>query len=85
MDPTLASHDRRIHRWTISRIIALFQGLQRFPGARPGVDAAALGRVMDMVFWGQLARAAALRPRELREWIDVTADLIFHALFTDGT
>ena len=82
-DPTLAAHDRRIHRWTNSRIVALFQRLQRLPGARPGVDAAALGRAMDVVFWTQLARAAVLRPAELREWVDVTTDLIYHALFLD--
>ncbi len=82
-DPTLDAHDRRIHRWTNRRIVALFQGLQRLPHARPGVDGAALGRAMDVVFWTQLARAAALRPRELREWIDVTTDLIYHALFLD--
>jgi hypothetical protein len=82
-DPTLATNDRRIHRWTNGRILSLFQGLQRLPLARPGVDAAALARAMDLVVWTQLARAAALRPAELREWIDVTTDLMYHALFLD--
>jgi len=83
VDPTLQAKDQQIHRWTNSRITALFQRLQQLPGARPDVDARALGRTMDVVFWTQLARAAALRPRELREWISVTTDLIYHALFLD--
>jgi hypothetical protein len=83
-DPSLEEQDRRIHMWTNARIVAVFEGLQRLPGSRPGVDVQALGRAMDVFFWTQLARTAALRPRQLREWIDVTTDLIYHALFLDS-
>jgi AcrR family transcriptional regulator len=84
-DPALQEFDHQIHRWTNERIGRVFQHLQRMPGARPDVDAGALSRAMDVFFWSHLARAASLRPRELRDWIDTAAHVIYHALFLDPT
>jgi hypothetical protein len=64
-------------------VLAVFQQLQRLPGARPGVDARTLARVMDRFFWSLLAKAARMPKRELEQWIDMLAHLVFHALFRD--
>jgi AcrR family transcriptional regulator len=82
-DPELETLDLRIRVWTTSRVRGVFERLQRAPGARPGVDAAALARTMDVFFWNQLARAATIRPAELREWIESATHLLHHALFLD--
>jgi AcrR family transcriptional regulator len=82
-DRELEALDRQIRVWTTGRVRAVFEHLQRLPGARPDVDVAALARMMDVLFWNQLARAAILRPAELREWISAATHLIYHALFLD--
>jgi AcrR family transcriptional regulator len=84
-DRELQAVDQKIRRWTTWRVRNVFERLQRAPGARPDVDAAALARTMDVFFWNQLARAATIKPRELREWIDSATHLIYHALFLDVT
>lgn len=66
-DRELAALDARIHAWTAERVRAVFERLQQAPGARPGVDAAALARTLDVFFWNQLAQAATLRAKEVRE------------------
>jgi hypothetical protein len=43
-----------------------------------------LARVMDSFFWSLLARAVRLPAAELNQWIDSSAHLIYHAIFTDS-
>jgi AcrR family transcriptional regulator len=82
-DAGLEALDHRIRAWTTGRVRAVFEGLQRARGARPGVDAAALARTMDVFFWNQLSRAATLSRKQLREFVDSATHLIYHALFLD--
>lgn len=82
-DSELASKQAEIHTWTTARILAVFNHLQQLPGARPGVDIAALARVMDSFFWNLLAQARRLSKPELNQWIDAATHLIYHALFRD--
>jgi len=82
-DPELAQKQREIHAWTTARVTAVFKLLQQLPGGRPGVDIAALARVMDSFFWNLLAQALRLSKTELNQWIDAATHLIYHALFTD--
>jgi AcrR family transcriptional regulator len=82
-DPELAQKQQEIHAWTTARVMAVFKLLQQLPGARPGVDIAALARVMDSFFWNLLAQALRLSETELNQWIDAATHLIYHALFTD--
>jgi AcrR family transcriptional regulator len=82
-DHDLEMKDRAVRRWTTRRVRAVFEQLQRLPGARTGVDAGALARTMDVLFWNQLARAATLRPTELNEWIDSVTHIMYHSLFAD--
>ena len=82
-DPDLARKQQRIRAWTTSRVTALFAGLQKWPGARSGVDVPALARVMDGFFWSLLSQAIRMPRRELNDWIDSATHLIYHALFFD--
>jgi AcrR family transcriptional regulator len=82
-DPELAKKQQEIHVWTTSRVMAVFKLLQQLPGARSGVDIAALAQVMDSFFWNLLAQALLLSKAELNQWIDAATHLIYHALFTD--
>lgn len=83
-DSDLARKQKQIHAWTTARATSLFQLLQQHPGARRGVDAAALARVMDDFFWSLLAQAAQMPAPELNQWLDSATHLIYHALFTDS-
>jgi AcrR family transcriptional regulator len=83
-DDDLARKQMLIHRWTSARIAAVFRRLQRYPGARPGVDIEELARVLDSLFWDLLARAARRRDVNLRRTVDATVHLVYHALFIDG-
>jgi AcrR family transcriptional regulator len=82
-DPELARKQQEIHAWTTGRVMAVFKLLQQLPGARRGVDIAALAQVMDSFFWNLLAQALRLSKAELNQWIDAATHLIYHALFTD--
>jgi len=82
-DPELAQKQLEIHIWTTSRVMAVFKLLQQLPGARPGVDTAALARVMDSFFWNLLAHALRLSKVELNQWIAAATHLMYHALFAD--
>ena len=82
-DAELGQKQREIQEWTSSRARALFEHLQRMPGARPGVDISTLARVMDKFFWSLLAQALQMPAKELDRWIDSSTHLIYHALFTD--
>jgi hypothetical protein len=53
------------------------------PGARPGVDALGLARVMDAFLWSLLAQASQLGKREINRALDSATHLIYHALFAD--
>ena len=83
-DPALQQKQRKIHAWTIARVLGLFQALQQMPGARREADLPALARAMDSFFWSLLAQALTMRKAELNQWIDAATHLIFHALFTDA-
>lgn len=74
-DAALEALNRKVRAWTSARVRAAFEHWQRLPGARPGVDAAALARTMDVLFWNQ--------PGDVDEFIDSTTHLIYHALFLD--
>ena len=82
-DENLARMQAEIRAWTTSRVIAVFQHLQKLPGARPGVDLRGLARAMDTFFWSLLAQAVRLSRVELNQAIDAATHLIYHALFTD--
>ncbi len=82
-DPGLARKQEQIHTWTTTRVMAVFQLLQKLPGARPGVDVSGLARVMDSFFWSLLARAVRMPTAELNQWIDSATHLIYHAMFVD--
>jgi AcrR family transcriptional regulator len=83
-DAELARRDQEIHAWTTARVTAVFQLLQQLPGARQGVDTAGLARVIDGMFWNLLAQAARMAKLELKQWVDSSADLIYHGLFYDA-
>jgi AcrR family transcriptional regulator len=83
-DPDLARKQEAIHAWTTGRVAAVFQALQRMPGARDEVDIPGLARVMDTFFWSLLARAGHMRKAELNRWIDAATHLIYHAIFRDA-
>jgi len=82
-DPGLEKTQREIQGWTTGRIRGVFEGLQRLPGARVGVDVEGLARAMDSFFWGLLAKAAGMPKAELERWVEVSTHLIYHALFSD--
>jgi AcrR family transcriptional regulator len=82
-DPDLARKQRKIHAWTTTRVMTVFQLLQKLPGSRPGVDIPALARAMDIFFWSLLAQALRLSKAELDQSIDSATHLIYHALFKD--
>jgi AcrR family transcriptional regulator len=83
-DPDLARKEAQIHAWTTARVLRVFQLLRQLPAARPDVDIRVLARVMDGFFWSLLARAVKMRRAELDQWIDTSAHLIFHAMFSDA-
>jgi AcrR family transcriptional regulator len=82
-DPELARKQQKIRAWTTSRIEALFRHLAQLPGARRGIDHAALARVIDGFFWSLLAQAVRMPRVELNDWIDSATHMIYHALFRD--
>lgn len=83
-DAELARKQEQIQAWTTARVTMAFSMLQRFPGARRGVDVPGLARAMDSFFWNLLGQAAGLSEVELNRWIDAATHLIYHALFTDA-
>jgi AcrR family transcriptional regulator len=83
-DEELARKQEQIQTWTTNRVTMVFSALQRFPGARHGVDIAGLARAMDSFFWNLLGQAAGFSKVELDQWIDTATHLIYHALFTDA-
>lgn len=82
-DADLARRQREIHKWTTSRVLAVFQILQQLPGARPEVDIRGLASAMDSFFWTLLGQAVRMKKVELDRWIDSATHLIYHALFLD--
>jgi len=84
-DPELARKDAEIHVWTTARVTSLFLMLDQIGRVRPDVNIPALGRVMDGFFWSLLGRAVLMPRRELDEWVDMSAYLIFHAMFVDSS
>lgn len=83
-DPALVRKQIKIHDWTTSRVLEVFQHLQQLPGARPGVDLPGLARAMDSFFWSLLAQAGSMPKAELNRSIATSTHLIFHALFADA-
>jgi AcrR family transcriptional regulator len=81
--PDLTRKQAEIHSWTTSRVVAVFQHLQKLPGARVGVDVEGLAKAMDSFFWSLLAQAVRMPKAELIRWTDSATHLIYHALFLD--
>ncbi|HTU32386.1 MAG TPA: TetR/AcrR family transcriptional regulator [Candidatus Acidoferrum sp.] len=82
-DRELARKQSQIHAWTSARAAALFEFLQKLPGARPDVDISGIARAMDIFFWSLLGRAGSMPAAELNQSIDSATHLIYHAIFTD--
>ena len=82
-DPELARMERSIRAWTSARLHQLFTALRRHATARRDIDVRAFARVMDRVFWSQLPDLARGNDRQLREFIDVMANVITNTLFQD--
>jgi AcrR family transcriptional regulator len=83
-DADLSRKQVQIHSWTAARTAAVFERLQRLPGARKGVDIPGLACAMDSFFWSLLARAVRMPRTELDRWIESSTHLIYHALFADA-
>jgi hypothetical protein len=82
-DPDLARKQTKIHAWTMTRVMTVFQLLEKLPGARPGVAIPSLARSMDIFFWSLLGQALRLSKAELDQSIDSATHLVYHALFKD--
>ena len=82
-DPELGKKQLEIQAWTTARIRGVFEQLQRLPGARAGIDVEGMARAMDSFFWGLLAKAMGMPRTELERSVEVSAHLIYHALFSD--
>jgi AcrR family transcriptional regulator len=82
-DPELLAKQRQIHKWTTTRVMRVFEFLQRLPNARENVDVTGLARAMDSFFWNLLAQASQLSKTELNQRIDSATHLIYHALISD--
>ena len=80
VDGSLRALHARIEAWTAGQIGVLLHGLRQAPGARPGVDVAALAGVLSALFW-RLAESPLERPDAA---IEAVTGLIYHALFADA-
>lgn len=81
--PELLLHDRRIRRWTVTRVTSVLVALQALPGSRKGLDVKALARLLDGFFWSLIAESTTMTRRELSEAARSTTHLIYHAMFVD--
>lgn len=79
-DRDLAARDARIHAWTTARVARFLTALARLPGARKDLKIPALAKVLDSFFWNLLAQAIHLKRRELNDWVDASARLVYHAM-----
>jgi AcrR family transcriptional regulator len=84
-DPDLAPKQEEINAWTTGRVTAVFEMLERLPGARKEVDIPGLARAIDSFFWSLLGRAGRMRKAELNRQIDAATHLMYHAMFTDDS
>lgn len=84
LDESLAPWQERIETWTRARVTGVFEALLQSPGARRDVNVPVLARLMDRFFWDLLGRAPRLPAAELEAILESTADLLYHALFTDA-
>jgi AcrR family transcriptional regulator len=83
-DAELAQMQKQILSWTEARILRVFERLQEHPRARRDRDLTEFARMMDRHFWSLLARGASMpRPKFDRE-VQVSADVIYHYLFSDS-
>lgn len=80
-DPHLAALDGRMRAWTTGRLRAVFDMLQKLPGARHGVDVALFAALMDRLFWDLLGSEFASNPR----LVETLAHIIYHSLFDDSS
>ncbi len=83
IDAEIAAKDRKIRQWTTKRVTAVFQILLTMPGARRNINLPVLARLMDRYFWSLLEDAVRFGPSHLKASIEVTAELLYHALFRD--
>ena len=80
-DPQLGQMQAAIVRWTETRILRVFQLLQKHPSARPDRDLRTFARMMDRHFWSLLARGSQLHAREFNREVRMAADVIYYYLF----
>jgi TetR/AcrR family transcriptional repressor of mexJK operon len=83
-DRELGAMQRTIEEWTQSRVLGVFQLLQRQPGARRDCDLPAFARMMDRHFWALLARGSRMRRQDFEHEVELAADVIYHYVFYDG-
>jgi len=84
LDPTLASKQVQIERWTRARVTGVFELLLQLPGARRDVNLPVLASLMDRFFWDLLGQATRLTASELAPILESTTDLLYHTLFLDA-
>jgi len=82
-DAELGAMQKKIESWTHSRVLGVFQLLQRHPEARRDCDLPAFARMMDRHFWSLLARGARMTRRDFDHEVQLAADVIYHYLFHD--
>jgi AcrR family transcriptional regulator len=82
-DAELGAMQKKIESWTHSRVLGVFQLLQRHPSARRDCNLPAFARMMDRHFWSLLARGSRMRTREFDHEVALAADVIYHYLFHD--
>jgi AcrR family transcriptional regulator len=80
-DPELGKLQREIELWTQTRILGVFERLQKHPAAVGGQDLPGFARMMDRHFWSLLASGAKMPAEEFDREVKLAADVIYHYLF----
>jgi AcrR family transcriptional regulator len=82
-NPDLMRRERAIRGWTVARVEGVLRAVTQRERARSDVDIVALARLLDSLFWSFLAEAPRLPATAIREWIETTTHVIYHALLAD--
>ena len=83
-DSQMARSEMEIRRWTTQRVAALLTALQKWSGARQGVNVSALALAINNLCWSLLEQPAYLTREGLNAQIDAATHLIYHAIFLDA-
>jgi AcrR family transcriptional regulator len=83
-DAELQKKNDAMHAWTRQRVFRVLTALQQSPGARRGVDLSTLADVLDEFLWSLMSTAMHMPKRERSRRVEVAADLIYHAMFSDN-